>query len=598
MKKYSIAVLIIGVAVVSVSCDRDFLDRYPQTSITPDVFFNTEEDLTLYINGLISIPDINGYLNDQSTDNAATTSAVEIKTIMTGSPSSQTITGGWSWGRLRTINYFLEHYQKADVNAETKNHYAGLARYYRARFYHDMVRRFSDVPWYSGTLTPSNEELFKTQDPRALVMDSVMADLEFAVANVRANVPTGTPGKWAVAIMEAKIALYEGTYRKYHPELQLEGTVDALLQKAAATTGYIMAEGGFSIHNTGNPTEDYITLFTSQDLLGNSEVILPNIYDQARNKITGDHSNYMFGNYEQSPARDLVQTYLMADGSRFTDQAGYETFGFVKEFEDRDPRLAQTLAYPGWTRVQDNAPYVQFLARNFTGYHQLKGYVNSIGQGESNSVDFPAYRYAEVLLILAEAKAELGTLTQSDLDNTVNVLRDRVDMPHLNLATANASPDPLQAAKYPNLAGANLGVILEIRRERRVEMAFENTRYDDLMRWHAGKLLEDIPVGMYFPGVGDYDMTGDGIPDIRLIAEGQTIPADREQNSLGIPLVYYTIGTFGSSAGVYLQDGVNGGVMVTDDRARTFMEPKYYYRPVPNTQVVLNPNLRQLFGWE
>src|SRR5690606_1375209 len=285
-----------------------------QTSITPDVFFNTEEDLSLYINGLLSMPDRGSYLNDQSTDNAATTGAVEVKNIMTGSPSSQTITGGWSWGRLRTINYFLENYQKANVTAETKNHYAGLARYYRARFYHDMVKRYSDVPWYSGTLNPGDEELFKAQDPRALVMDSVMADLEFAVANVRESVPTGTPGKWAVAFMEAKIALHEGTYRKYHPELELQNTADALLQKAAATAEGIVAEGGFSIYNTGNPAADYAALFDSQDLLNNDEVILVNIYDQTKNRSQNVNS-VVFGDYEQSPARDLVQTYLMADGS-------------------------------------------------------------------------------------------------------------------------------------------------------------------------------------------------------------------------------------------------------------------------------------------
>ncbi len=596
MKRQHI-LLLIGLAATTLSCEKDFLDRYPQTSITPDVFFNTEEDLSLYINGLLSMPDRGSYLNDQSTDNAATTGAVEVKNIMTGSPSSQTITGGWSWGRLRTINYFLENYQKANVTAETKNHYAGLARYYRARFYHDMVKRYSDVPWYSGTLNPGDEELFKAQDPRALVMDSVMADLEFAVANVRESVPTGTPGKWAVAFMEAKIALHEGTYRKYHPELELQNTADALLQKAAATAEGIVAEGGFSIYNTGNPAADYAALFDSQDLLNNDEVILVNIYDQTKNRSQNVNS-VVFGDYEQSPARDLVQTYLMADGSPFTDQAGYETFGFVAEFSGRDPRLTQTLVYPGWVREPDGAPYVQRLNKNFTGYHQLKGFVNSTDQVVLNGVDFPVHRYAEVLLILAEAKAELGTLTQTDLDNTVNLLRGRVDMPHLSLAAANANPDLFQAAKFPDLTGANQGVILEIRRERRVELAFENSRYDDLMRWHAGKLLETIPEGMYFPGVGDYDMTGDGIPDIKLIPDGQTIPSDREENSLGVPLVYYTIGAFGGNAGVYLQNSVNGGVMVTDNRERTFLEPKYYYRPVPNTQRVLNPNLRQLFGWE
>ncbi|MEC3879573.1 RagB/SusD family nutrient uptake outer membrane protein [Parapedobacter sp. 10938] len=596
MKRYKILFLV-ALAAVATSCQKDFLDRYPQTSVTPEVFFNTEEDLALYINGMLSLSGHGMYLSDQSTDNLATTAAVEVKNIMTGDPSSQNISGGWSWGRLRTINYFLENYDRAAVTDDVKNHYAGLARYYRAIFYHDKVKRFSDVPWYSGTLNPGDEELFKAQDPRELVMGNVMADLEFAMANVRDDVPTGTPDRWAVATMAAKIALYEGTYRKYHPELGLQGTADAFLVRAVAITEQIIAEGGFSIHNTGNPESDYADLFGNQDLTGNSEMILVNSYDQTKNR-SGNQNTGIFGNYEQSPARDLVQAYLRTDGSRFTDQSAYETLGFVKEFENRDPRLAQTIAYPGWQRAQDSAPYVQFLARNFTGYHQLKGYANSTDQVILNSTDVPVHRYAEVLLILAEAKAELGTLTQTDLDNTVNLLRDRVAMPHLNLAASNADPDPVLVAKFADVVGANQGVILEIRRERRVELVFENSRYDDLMRWHAGKLLENIPVGMYFPGVGDYDLTGDDVPDIRLIPEGQTIPAEREQNSLGVQLAYYSIGTIGGGASIYLENGVNGGVLVTDDRERTFMEPKYYYRPVPNAETILNPNLYQLFDWE
>lgn len=590
-------VALTGLVFLFQACEKAFLDRYPQTDFSPDVFFNTEEDLALYVNGLLSMPDRWTYLSDQSSDNAATTGAVEIKAIMTGTPSSQTITGGWSWGRLRDINYFLENYGKANVTPETKHHYVGLARYYRAVFYYDKVKRYSDVPWYSGTLDPGDEELFKAQDARALVMDSIMADLEFAVANVRESTPAGTPDKWSTALMQARIALYEGTYRKYHPELNLAGTASAFLEKAATVAETIMGEGGFHIHDTGHPATDYGELFGSQDLLGNTEVMLVNIFDQNKNR-SQDQNMYVFGNYEQAPSRDLVQSYLMADGSRFTDQPGYETFGYVKEFENRDPRMSQTLAYPGWVREPDDTPYIQFLASNFTGYHQLKGYVNSTDQVTINSLDFPVYRYAEVLLILAEAKAELETLTQEDLDHTVNLLRKRAGLPNLNMVQANVDPDPFLAAKYPDLSGANQGVLLEIRRERRIEFAFENFRYDDLMRWHAGKLLENIPEGMYFPGIGDYDLTGDDVPDIRLIPEGQTVPADRERNSLGVPLVYYKAGAFGANVDVYLRNGINGGTLVTGNEPRTFLEPKYYYRPVPQTQKVLNPNLKQLFGWE
>jgi len=586
-------------AIISLSaCKEDFLDRFPQTEISPELFFNTEEDLALYVNGLISYPDRYMYRNEQNTDNAATTGAVEIKTIMTGTPTAQNITTGWSWDRLRNINYFLDNYQKAMVSAEAKNHFAGLAKYYRAEFYMTKVKRYSDVPWFSKTLNPDDEDLYKAQDSRAMVMDSVMADLEFAAANIREKVPSGTPGKWAAKMLQARIALYEGTYRKYHPELNLQGTANALIEKAVTVSAEIKNSGKFSIYNTARPNQDYSSLFSSQDLLSNPEVILANIFDPAKNRAQ-DANNEVFGEYEQSPSRDLIQTYLMNDGTRFTDIPDYQKFGFVKEFTNRDARLSQTMAYPGWIRQPDALPYVQRLNKNFTGYHQIKGYANSSEALIRQGIDVPVYRYAEALLTFAEGKAELGALTQADIDQSINLLRKRAGIPDLSMTQANANPDPLLAVKNPKVSGSNKGVILEIRRERRVELAFENARFDDMMRWEVGNNLTQIPEGMYFPSLGKYDMTGDGIEDIILIDKSASIPAeaDKQKNSLGIALIYYKTGAIGEDVTVYLKNGLAGGTMVTETAARKFENPKYYYRPVPQTQIILNPNLKQIFGW-
>jgi hypothetical protein len=596
MKKYYY-IYIIAVLSTLAACKKSGLDRFPQTAISPNLFFNNEEDLSLYVNGLLSQPNRDTYLNDQSTDNVATTAAVEVKNIMLGSANSQNITGGWSWDRLRNINYFLENYTKAQVAQVVKNHYAGLARYYRAEFYLDKVKRFSDVPWYSGTLEPADQDLYKGRDTRKLIVDSIMADLDFAYKNVRESVPTGTPGKWAVASFYARAALYEGTYRKYHDELGLSGFANTFLETAVRIAGEIMASKKFNIYNTGRPDQDYATLFSSQDLTGNSEVILTNIFDLSKGKGQNVNST-VFGDYEQAPAKDLLLTYLMKNGSRFTDVPNYAQMGFVDEFKNRDPRMSQTMVYPGWVRVPDATPYVQRLNKNFTGYHQLKGYVNSTDNNILNGVDFPVYRYAEVLLTYAEALAELGTLTQVQLDQSVNLLRKRAGLPDLNLAVANANPDPALLFQYPNVT-ANVGAILEIRRERRVEFAFENLRFDDLMRWKAGKLLTKSPEGMYFKGLGKYDLTGDGVDDIILIDRAVTIPAEeqKEKNSLGVKLVYYRAGTIGTDATVYLKNGNNGGNIVTENAVRNFEEPKFYYRPIPQQQVVLNPNLKQIFGW-
>lgn len=596
MKKY---ILYLCAVMVLASCNDDFLDKYPQTSVAPEEFFKTEEDLELYVNGLLTMAGPGNYLADQSSDNNATTGAVEIKNIMTGTPSSQTITGGWNWGTLRNINYFLDNYTKAAGSEEGIAHYVGLARYYRAVFYFDMVKRYSDVPWYETTLNPGDEDLYKPRDSREMVMSKVMEDLDYAMANVRESVPIGTPDLWAVKAFTARVALYEGTYRKYHNELGLEGSSAEWLEKAKTVSTEIINSGLFSIYNSGNPESDYGSLFASQNLLGNPEIILANIYDV--NKDRGANVNtVIFGDYEQSPSKDLVKSYLMRDGSRFTDTDGFDKKGFVEEFQDRDPRLSQTIVYPGWVREPEPVPYIQSLNKNFTGYHQLKGYVNSIDNVEISSDDFPVYRFAETLLIYAEAKAELNELSQGDLDMSVNVLRLRAGMPNLDMASANANPDSFLSSKYPSVSGANQGVLLEIRRERRVEMALEGYRYDDLMRWSAGKLLENIPEGMYFPGLGKYDMTGDGIEDVILIDKDSVIPVgdEKESNSLGISLIYYKAGTIDENVDVFLSGGVNGGNMVTETSVRNFVEPKYYYRPVPIQQITLNPNLTQIFGWD
>lgn len=595
MKKY--ITIIITFVVVS-SCKKDFLDRYPQTSISPQLYFNTESDLSLYVNGFLDHPGTSLYVNgnEQATDDYATTGNVTMKNLMSGNISPKNTPNNWTWGRLRSINYFLGNYAKANVADAVKNHYAGLARYYRAKFYLDKVKNYSDVPWYSNTINPSDSAmLYKSSDPRTLIVDSIFADLDFAINNVMEKVPAGTPGLWAVKAMYARMALFEGTYRRYHPELNLQSTATRFLQLARQQAAEIMASGKFTL------TANYADLFNSQDLSSNKEVILNTAYDAA--KSVSSSGNFALLDYEQSPSRDLVQTYLMKDGTRFTDISNYQQKQFVEEFQNRDPRLYATYMYPGLTIIPATRPYVQKLSSNFTGYHQLKGFNNnSTDNTIISSVDVAAIRYAEVLLVYAEASAELGTITQPDLDKTIGLLRTRAGMPALNMASANANPDPVLQAKFPDVTGANLGLILEIRREKRVEFALEGQRYNDLLRWNAGTTaFAPYAQGLYFPGLGQYDLTGDGIPDIILISKSTPIPSDANKikNSLGITLVYYKAGNYGDQGvTVYLQNGESGGPTVTGVTPRTFTAPKYYYLPIPVLEITQNPNLKQPFGWQ
>src|SRR6476661_403879 len=183
---------IIGFLLVLVSCKKN-LEKYPLDTLTPNQAFSNEQDLQLYVNSFYQmVPSaqaiygesgvIQGYylhgnvLNDQTVWD-------QKNTYLHGGFTSKDAQG-WSWGDLRNINYFLEHYNQANIPAERKNHYAGIARFFRAWFYYDKVNVFGDVPWYGHVLTSADPDLYKARDPRTLVMDSVLADLNFAIANV------------------------------------------------------------------------------------------------------------------------------------------------------------------------------------------------------------------------------------------------------------------------------------------------------------------------------------------------------------------------------------------------------------------------------
>ncbi len=591
-----------GLLSVSLTaCNDDFLEKFPEAEIGRESFFKTAEDLNLYIYGIYDYPSTGIYSSDSYTltDNGGSTGNVELKTMMLGTPNSTSLNSGWNWGQLRKVNFYMDNFRNANLTQERMNHFEGLGRYFRARFYAGMVRRYSDVPWIDRVVESNSEDLlFAGRDSREVVVNNLMADFEFAANHVDKTAPTGAVNGWQVKMEYARALLYEGTFRRYHPELNLQGSAEGLLRKAVEVADDIIKNSPYRIHNTGKPMEDYASLFANPNLAGHSEVLFARHFQA--NVLNGDSGDGFFGNYEAYPSKDLVQAYLMKDGTFYSSQPNYEQNEFVDEFADRDPRLYQTYAYPGWvlirtgTYTRGTGLYVQQLQRNFSGYHQIKGFYNTTVQDDRNNMDVPLYRLAEVLLIFAEAKAELGQLTQADLDASINLLRSRAGMPHMGL---NPPVDPVQAAKFANVTGPQRAEILEIRRERRVEMAFEGLRHDDLMRWEVGKSLEKVPLGLYFSRLGEHDLTGDGVADIVLLPASGTIPEPLGRNSLGVVLTYYRVGAFGQDVSFYLSGGTNGNVQIVE-RTGTFVSPKYYYRPVPQSQVLLNPALTQIFGWE
>src|SRR5690606_22135190 len=143
---------------------------------------------------------------------------------------------------LRNINYFIEKCNRPEVSEEVRNNYIGIARFFRAWFYYDKVTRFGDMPWIEKALTPNDSALlYADRDPRTLVMDKVMEDLDFAAEHILAEESDGTTvTKWTALGLKSRIALFEGTFRKYHTELGLVETADAFLQQAADAAEQVM----------------------------------------------------------------------------------------------------------------------------------------------------------------------------------------------------------------------------------------------------------------------------------------------------------------------------------------------------------------------
>ena len=197
----------------------------------------------------------------------------------------------------------------------------------------------------------------------------------------------------------------------------------------------------------------------------------------------------------------------------------------------------------------------------------------------------PIFRYAEVLLNFAEAKAEKGTLTQADLDRSVKLTRDRVGMPNINLMTSNASPDPYLMQQYTQVTGNNAGVILEIRRERRIELVMENFfRWDDLLRWKEGQALTKQFKGMYFPGTGSFDLDKNGKIDLVIYEGTKPVVAGAQILKLGSEIL--------------LENGNAGGnIVINNHITKKFNEAKDYLYPIPTQEILLNPKLKQNPNW-
>lgn len=592
-----------------VSCE-DLLEQIPQDTTSKSAVFSTEKGLELYsysfYNMLPSANNIHtcdamsdygarrnvtdflrvGAYDENSTDN---TSASGYDLVALGADWN------WGWGSLRNINYFIENCTDPNVPLETRQHYIGLAKFFRAYFYFEKVKRYGDVPWISKPLDIEDPELYAGRDLRTLVMDSVLADINYATQHIETT-SDGSRSlitKYVAYAFKARICLFEGTFRKYHTNLGLEGTAAAWLSQAESAAKTVMDESGFKIYTGGGTDMSYRELFISPAPVPD-EIMHAVIMDEALAETHAANWYYTSATtgVRFSFIRTFINTYLNIDGTPFTDDPNYLTMEFQDEVKGRDKRLQQTIRLGDYTRTSGGVELLTppAFGYTYTGYMPIKWSLDdlNIDTRDLNINSVSTFRYGEVLLNYAEAKAELGTLTDADWAITVGALRDRAGI----TGGLDAKPtviDPyLQSNYFPNI---NDAAILEIRRERGIELCMEGFRFYDIVRWKKGDLMEMEWNGMYVPALDvPLDLNEDGILDVAFY---KVMPDP------AIPGVVYidvseTIG--GIPNGQRLSNDTYGEITWLNNVPRIW-EDKHYYYPIPEEHRLMNPNLGQNPGW-
>lgn len=525
-------------ALALVSCNK-FLDRPSKTVMDDNNLWTSESNVRLFVNDAY-FNYFNGYHNGWSYsyapgvrgDSAPTewsddicTSGTQLQplnaaTDVSGVTVSESVTFN---NRVQSCNYnmaFVRKWnlliarletmkEKSVLTDEQYNHWMGVARFLRAYEYSRLVMSFGDVPYFDAVIEATDEVTqYKQPDSRVTVMTKCMEDFKYAMENVRLDDGDNYINKGVVGTYGSRFMLFEGTWEKYHKTAG--GNPTQFLQAAQDLAAAVMATGKYQFNCS------FKDLFASTSQVGNETI--------------------MFRSYSAAASvRHCIATYCMPQYG----QGGYATFANLESWVCNDGHIVYTSTTPNaesW-RVQDmritrdprfEATFYNHPIKSTGGSlfawkwidragpeayyeNQRSGAAIPTQYGSAYNINgAPVIRYAEVVLNWIEAKAELGAVSQADLDKSINAIRQRpLDATEtalgckqtapltLALAEANAEADPQynDAALYATTLAAKNGfpqvspILWEIRRERRMEFFLEHTRATDIRRWG---ILENI----------------------------------------------------------------------------------------------------------
>lgn len=564
-----IVVLTFTVFVLN-SCES-FIDLEPLDQITVDSYWKSTNDLKNYM--LQFYPVFYNY------SAMVTELATHSDDMVHGSPSEilngeRTLrSGNWrsEWTQIRNVNIFFENYEKCEDAFTAYQHYVGEAHFFRAWFYFNLLKMYGDLPWYSEVLQLDSEEaLMRPRDPRTTIADKILEDLDKAISYLNPRSKTGNSriSKEAALAFKTRVALYEGTWQKYHANTPF-GTTGANSTKyfqACISAAEELMSGGYNvgIYNTGNPDVDYFKMFGLVNMGNINEVILYRAFNYAEGFGNTVEGYLSYNASEKGATWSLISSYLGKDGQPY-DYLGLAktTKGnayLTKIANDCDPRLQSTIYIPGdirgaavgliFDKPTIDAGVLQLCPTGF----QIKKTTDPYSRGAGQTWEIGSetgliiLRYAEVLLNYAEAKCELDN---SVAYQQLNLLRERAGMPDLVVNSQSGDPNLVD---YGYTVSDEL---YEIRRERRVELALEGLRDEDYMRWAAHSLFKGKrPMG--------YPLSRDEFPNYN---------GSVDENGL---IDYYKS---------------------TLPNGYQFREDQDYLYSIPQDEITLNPSLTQNPGW-
>ncbi|WP_243403309.1 RagB/SusD family nutrient uptake outer membrane protein [Sphingobacterium haloxyli] len=576
-------------ALVATSCK---LDEIPVDTASNEAIFGSEAGMQLYANSFYDIlpnPDVGVFQKDDLSDFVARNGVDNFLAPNALSPITST---GWDWKPLRNINYFIENAQNSPV--QNKEEFIGLARFFRALFYFDKVKRFGDVPWVENTIDIDNDGvLYAGRNDRFDVMEKVLEDLDYAIENIglESDATSTRITKNVARAYKTRICLHEASFRKYHTDYQQTATAERWFREVVKEANQIT---GFTLHKAANLENAYRELFITKVPYAD-ETMLAVALDAGLQVFSSANRRFISPTYGNRPSltRDFVKMYLNLDGSRFTDAPNHFATTFADEVQDRDLRLKQTIRSGDYHRTENGVPVIAppNFTQTYTGYQPIKWCYDERFPYDDESRNDNAHiimRWAEVLLNKAEALAELGEMSVSEWGNTIGALRERA-----GIATSAASELPTSADPY--LVDYYKGkftdpVMLEVMRERAVEMIFEGLRTDDLIRWKLGELFQSSKMnGIYVPALGEYDLNDDGVMDVCFYQ------GDRPSSSTpGIAFV--RVATSDAAGQIRLSNGTSGEI-IWNPGPREWADRKYLY-PIPLVDIERNENLGQNEGWK